>query len=88
MNAPNVIYMPNELLGEEWTRHVEGQDTAYIHIDNLFREFQNEVRRRMEKLNPEDSPMSREETEAYIEGYRSATSQAVDALADLITKEG
>ena len=88
MKAPDKIYMPNELLSEEWTRHVEGQDTAYIHIDNLFREFQNEVRRRMEKLNPEDSPMSPEETEAYIEGYRSATSQAVDALADLITKEG
>ena len=56
--------------------------------DELFIEFQHEVRRRMEKLNPEDSPMSPEETEAYIEGYRSATSQAVDALADLITKEG
>ena len=87
MNAPDKIYMPNELLSEEWTRHVEGQDTAYIHIDNLFREFQNEVRRRMEKLNPEDSPMPEAETLAYMEGYRAATSQAVDALVDLITKE-
>ena len=56
--------------------------------EELFIEFQREVHRRMAKLNPEDSPLSREETEAYIEGYRSATSQAVDALADLITKEG
>ena len=56
--------------------------------DELFIEFQHEVSRRMEKLNPEDSPMPEAETLAYMEGYRSATSQAVDALAYLITKEG
>ena len=36
MNAPDKIYMPNELLSEEWTRHVEGQDTAYIRLESLW----------------------------------------------------
>lgn len=36
MNAPDKIYMPNELLGEEWTRHVEGQDTAYVRLGSLW----------------------------------------------------
>ena len=30
MKAPDKIYMPNELLSEEWQRHIEGKDTAYI----------------------------------------------------------
>lgn len=28
--------MPNELLSEEWQRHIEGQDTAYVRIDALI----------------------------------------------------
>ena len=40
MNAPNVIYMPNELLSEGWTRHVAGQDTAYIKREDLMRWLQ------------------------------------------------
>lgn len=36
MNAPDKIYMPNELLSEEWTRHIEGQDTAYIRLESLW----------------------------------------------------
>ena len=36
MKAPDRIYMPNELLSEEWTRHIEGQDTDYIRKDALI----------------------------------------------------
>ena len=36
MKAPDRIYMPNELLSEEWTRHIEGQDTDYIRKDALL----------------------------------------------------
>ena len=33
MTAPDKMYMPNELLSEEWQRHIEGEDTAYIRKD-------------------------------------------------------
>ena len=36
MNAHGKIYMPNELLSEDWTRHIEGQDTAYIREDVIL----------------------------------------------------
>ena len=36
MKAPDKIYMPNELLSEEWQRHIEGEDTEYIRKDLLF----------------------------------------------------
>ena len=36
MKAPDKIYMPNELLTEEWQRHIEGEDTAYIRKDALL----------------------------------------------------
>jgi len=33
MEVPEKIYMPKELLSEEWTRHIEGEDVEYIHKD-------------------------------------------------------
>ena len=36
MKAPDKIHMPNELLSEEWCRHIEGQDTEYIRKDALL----------------------------------------------------
>lgn len=33
MKAPEKIYMPTELLSEEWTRHIEGKDVEYIRTD-------------------------------------------------------
>lgn len=36
MNTPDKMYMPNELLSEEWQRHIEGQDTEYIRKDALL----------------------------------------------------
>lgn len=36
MKAPDKIYMPNELLSEDWTRHIEGEDTVYIRKDALL----------------------------------------------------
>lgn len=37
MNAPDEIYMPNELLSEEWQKHVEGEDTEYIRKEALLK---------------------------------------------------
>ena len=34
--APDKIYMPNELLSEEWQRHIEGEDTAYVRKNALL----------------------------------------------------
>lgn len=39
MKAPDKIYMPNELLSEEWCRHIEGQDTEYIRKEALIEEL-------------------------------------------------
>ena len=36
MKAPDKIYMPNELLSEEWQRHIEGEDTCYIRKEALL----------------------------------------------------
>jgi len=36
MKAPDKIYTPNELLSEEWQRHIEGEDTAYLRKDALL----------------------------------------------------
>ena len=33
MEIPEKIYMPNELLSEEWQRHIEGEDTEYVRAD-------------------------------------------------------
>ena len=54
--------------------------------DELFIEFQNKVHKKYKDLHPEDSPMTESETEAYLEGYRAATSWAIDILAKLITQ--
>lgn len=37
MIAPKRIFMPNELLSEEWQRHIEGQDTEYIRKDEVIK---------------------------------------------------
>ena len=44
---PDKIYMPNELLSEDWERHIEGEDTCYIRKDALVDYF----RQRVEELN-------------------------------------
>lgn len=36
MKTPDKIYMPNELLSEEWQRHIEGEDACYIRKDALL----------------------------------------------------
>lgn len=53
MNAPDKIYMPNELLTEEWQRHIEGEDTAYIRKDALL-EWAERLKEKWE-----EPPMSR-----------------------------
>ena len=37
---PDKIYMPNELLSEEWGRHIEGEDTCYLRADAIRKEME------------------------------------------------
>ena len=50
--------------------------------EDIYREFQNRVLARQNSINPEDSPMSKSETEAYMEGWRSAFSWSLDILGE------
>ena len=43
MKAPDKIYMPNELLSEEWQRHIEGEDTEYVRKDALLEWLKSEL---------------------------------------------
>ena len=43
MKAPDKIYMPNELLSEEWSRHIEGEDTEYIRKEALLEWVKNKA---------------------------------------------
>lgn len=42
--APDKIYMPNELLSEEWQRHIEGEDIEYVRADILIEKVCNFIR--------------------------------------------
>ena len=55
--------------------------------EDIYREFQNRVLARRDSLNPEDSPMSKSETEAYMEGWRSAFGWALDILGDIVSRK-
>ena len=55
--------------------------------EDIYREFQDRVIARRDSLNPEDSPMSKSETEAYMEGWRSAFGWALDILGDIVSRK-
>ena len=55
--------------------------------EDIYREFQDRVIARRDSLNPEDSPMSKSETEAYMEGWRSAFSWSLDILGDIVSRK-
>ena len=55
--------------------------------EDIYREFQDRVTARRDSLNPEDSPMSKSETEAYMEGWRSAFGWALDILGDIVSRK-
>ena len=55
--------------------------------EDIYREFQNRVIARRDSLNPEDSPLSKSETEAYMEGWRSAFGWALDILGDIVSRK-
>jgi len=54
---PDKIYMPNELLSEEWQRHIEGEDTAYIRKDVLLKYLRNEFAIVDSYLKAQDDPV-------------------------------
>ena len=75
MKAPDRIYMPNELLSEEWTRHIEGQDTDYIRKDALMEWVKTEFTDITERLKAQDDPV--------WWGQRNAFQQIIDKINSL-----
>ena len=55
--------------------------------EDIYREFQDRVIARRDSLDPEDSPLSKSETEAYMEGWRSAFGWALDILGDIVSRK-
>ena len=49
-NAPEKIYMPTELLSEEWTRHIEGQDIEYTRTDAFIEKAANFLNYKLEDV--------------------------------------
>ena len=74
MAAPDKIYMPNELLSEEWQRHIEGEDTAYIRKDALL-EWAKEHKRVIETHG--------DERDAYSRGEYSVLNTLIDKLKSM-----
>lgn len=54
MKAPDKIYMPNELLSEDWQRHIEGQDTCYIRKKTLIDYVVDCIAENLEDTTPEN----------------------------------
>lgn len=53
-----------------------------LNQDKVFAEFQSRIIAKRDSLNPADSPLTRAETDAYMEGWRSAFAFAIDILRD------
>lgn len=75
MEAPDKIYMPNELLSEEWQRHIEGEDTAYIRKDALLEYLRNKFAIVDSHLNAQDDPV--------WWGQRNAFKQVIDKIESI-----
>lgn len=72
--APEKIYMPNELLSEEWQRHIEGEDTEYTRTDAFIEKACEwlEANRDHSLIGCEDPCLSGYLTSAFIEDFRKA----------------
>lgn len=53
-----------------------------INQDKVFAEFQSRIIAKRDSLDPTDSPLTKAETDAYMEGWRSAFGFAIDILRD------
>ncbi|MBQ5477949.1 MAG: hypothetical protein IIT64_09155 [Bacteroidaceae bacterium] len=53
-----------------------------LNQDKVFAEFQSRIIAKRDSLNPADSPLTKAETDAYMEGWRSAFAFAIDILRD------
>jgi hypothetical protein len=52
----------------------------------IYKEFQKRGMAKQDSLDITEAPYSREEAEAYQEGWRAAWSWAFDVLGDIVTK--
>ena len=52
--APDQIYMPNELLTEDWQKHIEGEDTCYINKQSLVSFIEDAIAENLENTTDEN----------------------------------
>ena len=76
MKVPDKIYMPNELLSEEWQRHIEGQDTEYIRKDALLEWTKEKLEEYVKKQYDSNN-------DPVHWGQRNAFQQVIDKLNTL-----
>lgn len=72
MKAPDKIYMPNELLSEEWQRHIEGEDVEYTRTDAFIEkacEFIKEHHHEFSFWNTEEYELGFS-TQKFIEDFK------------------
>ena len=55
--APEKIYMPTELLSEDWTRHIEGEDIEYTRTDAFIEKAWNWIEDNMLTPNQKDKSL-------------------------------
>lgn len=84
MKAPDKIYMPNELLSEEWQQHIEGEDTEYIRKDLLL-ELKEKIVAKIGEIRAEHPVGNFGESfeGGYDAGYCGCCREIEDILSDL-----
>ena len=79
--AHDKIFMPNELLSEEWQRHIEGEDTEYIRKDAILEWVEETEKSRMrvpiEAYNNEDYQAG------FIDGFAKFRRILIDKINSL-----
>ena len=56
MKVPDKIYMPNELLSEEWQRHIEGEDVEYVRADAFIEAVANWMSDNLQTVSEVETP--------------------------------
>ena len=75
--APDKIYMPNELLSEEWQRHIEGEDTEYVRTDVFIEKAVQFIK----------DPFQFEDTSWYKDGEPTVKNQVIEDFRNYMKGE-
>ena len=91
MKAPDLIYMPEVLLDESWTKKMEDTDICYVRKDlelneeaqKEYNEFVSLMMKRQTAISKEDCPWSDAEFKAYKEGWNQSFMWAKGFLKEM-----